>query len=190
MAKGAPAYVSPKSRDDISFVMDTFQLTIASLKEKEKELSVLRDRAEERARSAGSLSESVLKNIQSGVVTFDAGGTVVTANDAAGTILARDGNALTGGRSTGAVRERELARGPGGESGKGRLKPEEGGRRNQYARGETVDRRGHISAFVRRDARRRDTRVHGHHGGKRAPGDDGAEREDSCPWRDVRGDSA
>ena len=91
MAKGAPVDVRPQSRDDISFVMDTFQLTIASLKEKEKELSELRDRAEERARSVRSMSESILKNIQSGVITFDAGGTVVTANDAAGAILARDG---------------------------------------------------------------------------------------------------
>ena len=110
MAKGAPVDVRPQSRDDISFVMDTFQLTIASLKEKEKELSELRDRAEERARSVESMSESILKNIQSGVITFDAGGTVVTANDAAGAILARDGkdlpvqsdsedrNGLTGGR--------------------------------------------------------------------------------------------
>jgi signal transduction histidine kinase len=98
MAKGAPVDVRPKSRDDISFVMDTFQLTIASLKEKEKELSELKDRAEERARSVESMSESILKNIRSGVITFDAGGTVVTANGAAAAILARDVSGLTGGR--------------------------------------------------------------------------------------------
>jgi signal transduction histidine kinase len=98
MAKGAPVDVRSRSGDDISFVMDTFQLTIASLKEKERELSELKDRAEERARSVESMSESILKNIQSGVITFDAGGTVVTANGAAGAILARDESRLTGGR--------------------------------------------------------------------------------------------
>ncbi len=96
MAKGAPVDVSPQSRDDISFVIDTFQLTIASLKEKEKELNELRNMAEERARSAISMSETILKNIQSGVITFDADGSVLTANGAAGAILAKDENALPG----------------------------------------------------------------------------------------------
>ncbi len=95
-AKGAPVDVSRKDRDDISFVIDTFQLTIASLKEKEKELNELKNRAEERARSVESISETILKNIQSGVITFDAGGTVLTANESAGAILARDRNALPG----------------------------------------------------------------------------------------------
>ncbi|MHB8173548.1 MAG: ATP-binding protein [Nitrospirota bacterium] len=96
MARGAPVDVNPKNRDDISFVVDTFQLTIASLKEKEKELSELKNRAEERARSVESMSETILKNIQSGVITFDSGGTVATANGAAGMILARDENSLPG----------------------------------------------------------------------------------------------
>ncbi len=96
MAQGAPVDVSPQSRDDISFVIDTFQLTIASLKEKERELNELRNKAEERARSVLSMSETILKNIQSGVITFDAGGSVLTANGAAGTILAKDENALPG----------------------------------------------------------------------------------------------
>ncbi len=96
MAKGAPVDVNPRNRDDISFVVDTFQLTIASLKEKEKELNELKNRAEERARSVESMSETILKNIQSGVITFDTGGMVLTANEAAGTILSKDENALPG----------------------------------------------------------------------------------------------
>ncbi len=96
MARGAPVGVNPQNRDDISFVIDTFQLTIASLKEKEKELNELKNMAEERARSVESMSETILKNIQSGVITFDPGGMVLTVNEAAGTILAKNENALPG----------------------------------------------------------------------------------------------
>lgn len=83
-------------RNNVSFVVDTFHSLMSQLKEKEKELQELKDRAEERARAVESYNESVLKNIQSGVMTFGRDGKVITANDAAGKILELAPGEITG----------------------------------------------------------------------------------------------
>ncbi len=83
-------------RNNVSFVVDTFHSLMSQLKEKEKELQELKDRAEERARVVESYNESVLKNIQSGVMTFGRDGNVITANDAAEKILELGPGEITG----------------------------------------------------------------------------------------------
>jgi two-component system nitrogen regulation sensor histidine kinase GlnL len=88
-ARGAgvgPAVASASS-DDTSFMINSFHSLVRDLKEKEKELSELKERAEERARSVESYNDNVLRSITSGVMTFDRDGVVITANAAAGEIL-------------------------------------------------------------------------------------------------------
>jgi len=60
---------------------------VSTLKEKELELKQLKERAEEKARYIESYNENVLMSINSGVITFDMGGRVVTANQASERIL-------------------------------------------------------------------------------------------------------
>ncbi|HEY3347931.1 MAG TPA: histidine kinase dimerization/phospho-acceptor domain-containing protein, partial [Nitrospirota bacterium] len=81
---------------NVSFVVNTFHTVVSELKEKEKELQDLKYRAEVRAKSIETYNESVLKNIQSGVITFDKTGVVVTSNKAADEILNTDAGSLVG----------------------------------------------------------------------------------------------
>jgi two-component system, NtrC family, nitrogen regulation sensor histidine kinase GlnL len=73
--------------DDVTFVIQSFQTVVNELKIKERELRELKDKAEEKARLIESYNEIVLKSVQSGVVTFDADGTVKTLNPAATEVL-------------------------------------------------------------------------------------------------------
>ena len=88
-AKGAGAALDTRREegDNVTFVVNTFQSMVASLKEKEKELKALKDVAEEKARRIESYNENVLRSIQSGVMTFGVDGKVITANQAAETML-------------------------------------------------------------------------------------------------------
>jgi len=74
-------------RNNVSFVVDTFHSMVSTLKEKEKELKELKEQAEERAKSIEAYNENILKSIQSGVMTFDRQGIVVTSNAASEEIL-------------------------------------------------------------------------------------------------------
>ncbi len=76
----------PDDRNNVSFVVDTFHSMVSTLKEKEKELQELKEQAEERAKSIEAYNENILKSIQSGVMTFDRQGVVVTSNAASGNI--------------------------------------------------------------------------------------------------------
>jgi len=78
---------APDDRNNVSFVVDTFHSMVSTLKEKEKELKELKEQAEERARSVEAYNENILKSIQSGVMTFDRQGVVVTSNAASEGIL-------------------------------------------------------------------------------------------------------
>ena len=71
-----------EDRNNVSFVVDTFHSMVSTLKEKEKELKELKELAEERAKSIEAYNENILKSIQSGVMTFDRQGIVVTSNAA------------------------------------------------------------------------------------------------------------
>ena len=55
----------------VSFVVNTFHELVAKLKEKEKELEMLRSKAENEASSIGLYSEHILQSVPSGVVSFD-----------------------------------------------------------------------------------------------------------------------
>ncbi len=86
----------PRATDDVTFVINSFQTIVKELKEKERELRELKDKAEEKARLIESYNESVLKNVQSGVMTFGADGKVKTVNPAAVEILGLGGRELEG----------------------------------------------------------------------------------------------
>lgn len=76
-----------ESGDNTTFMVDAFHSMVGQLKEKERELKDLKEKAEVRARSMESYNENILRNIQSGVITFDRDGHVRTANHAAESIL-------------------------------------------------------------------------------------------------------
>lgn len=81
---------------DVSLVIGSFQSVVKQLKEKERELSELKERAEEKARFIESYNENVLRNVQSGVMTFDAQCRMKTLNPSAAEILGIDGGAEDG----------------------------------------------------------------------------------------------
>jgi PAS domain S-box-containing protein len=72
---------------NVGFVVDTFHGLVARLKEKEKELEVLRTRAEERAGRMEDYNENILRSVPSGVVSLDESWRTVTVNAAAEKIL-------------------------------------------------------------------------------------------------------
>ncbi len=75
------------SVDGPEFPLAAYHGVIQQLKEKEAELQRIRLQATERATASQNLSEVVLSNLTSGVLVFNATGTVRQANDAARQIL-------------------------------------------------------------------------------------------------------
>ena len=55
----------------VGFVVDTFHDLVAKLKEKEKELDLLRKKAEDRAAAIEGYNENILQSVPSGVISFD-----------------------------------------------------------------------------------------------------------------------
>lgn len=55
----------------VSFVVDTFHELVSKLKEKEKELEVLKKIAEQRAEDVESYNKNILQSVPSGVMSFD-----------------------------------------------------------------------------------------------------------------------
>jgi PAS domain S-box-containing protein len=86
--------------DNVSFVIASFQSVVKELKDKERELAELKERAEEKARLIESYNESVLKSVQSGVMTFDSEGSVNTLNPAAFDMLGLDSAGAAGKSAT------------------------------------------------------------------------------------------
>lgn len=76
-----------KQRSDVSFVVDTFHDLLSKLKQKEKELEDLRERAEQRAGIIESYNEYILQSVPSGVISFDKDMRVTKINAAAERIL-------------------------------------------------------------------------------------------------------
>lgn len=76
-----------KDSTEVGFVVDTFHDLVTALKEKERELEILRVKAEERASSVEIYNEDILQSVPSGVVSFDKGFTITKMNSAAEKIL-------------------------------------------------------------------------------------------------------
>ncbi|MEW6675664.1 MAG: ATP-binding protein [Nitrospirota bacterium] len=55
----------------VGFVVDTFHELVSKLKEKERELEVLRQKAEDRALAIEGYNENILQSVPSGVISFD-----------------------------------------------------------------------------------------------------------------------
>lgn len=72
---------------EVGFVVDTFHDVVSRLKEKERELEILRKRAEERASEIEIYNEDILQSVPSGVVSFDQNLFITRMNAAAERIL-------------------------------------------------------------------------------------------------------
>ena len=72
-----------RERTQVSFVVDTFHDLMSKLKEKERELEVLRSKAEDRASSVELYNENIIQSVPSGVVSFDQALKITRINHAA-----------------------------------------------------------------------------------------------------------
>ena len=90
--------IDTKNKDStqVGFVVDTFHDLVSRLKEKEKELEVLKKNAEERAFSIGIYNENILQSVPSGVVSFDQELRITKINSAAEKILDLKGEDIIG----------------------------------------------------------------------------------------------
>ena len=79
--------IEQKDVSEVGFVVDTFHELVSQLKEKEKELEVLRKKAEDRAIAIEGYNENILQSVPSGVISFDDGERITKINRAAETIL-------------------------------------------------------------------------------------------------------
>jgi PAS domain S-box-containing protein len=80
---------SPGQKDvsQVDFVVGTFHEVVAQLKEKERELEILREKAEDRATAIEGYNENILQSVPSGVISFDVEMKVTKVNQAAEKIL-------------------------------------------------------------------------------------------------------
>ena len=76
-----------KDMTQVGFVVDTFHELVSKLKEKERELEVLKSRAEERASSVEIYNENIFQSVPSGVVSLDRDLRITRMNAAALKIL-------------------------------------------------------------------------------------------------------
>ncbi|MGC2062072.1 MAG: ATP-binding protein [Thermodesulfovibrionales bacterium] len=76
-----------KAVTEVGFVVDTFHDVVSKLKEKERELEILRKTAEERASEIEIYNEDILQSVPSGVVSFDQKLCITRMNAAAEKIL-------------------------------------------------------------------------------------------------------
>lgn len=83
-----------KDSSQVGFVVDTFHELVAQLKEKEKELEMLRKQAEDRATAIEGYNENILQSVQSGVISFDNEMKITKMNSAAAKILEIGENAV------------------------------------------------------------------------------------------------
>lgn len=85
-----------KDLSKVGFVVDTFHELIAKLKEKEKELEILRKKAEDRATAIEGYNENILQSVPSGVISFDENLRITKVNQSAEKILEMDGRSIIG----------------------------------------------------------------------------------------------
>jgi PAS domain S-box-containing protein len=79
--------IEQKDVSRVGFVVDTFHELVSQLKEKEKELEVLRKDAEDRAAAIEGYNENILQSVPSGVISFDEEKRITKVNRAAENIL-------------------------------------------------------------------------------------------------------
>ena len=80
----------------VSIVVDTFHELVSKLKDKERELEVLRQKAEDRAITIEGYNENILQSVPSGVMSFDEGMRIMKVNLAAEKILEVKGEMIVG----------------------------------------------------------------------------------------------
>ncbi len=85
-----------KDVSQVGFVVDTFQELVSKLKEKERELEVLRKEAEDRAVAIEGYNENILQSVPSGVISFDEEMRITKINQAAEKILEVKGETTIG----------------------------------------------------------------------------------------------
>jgi signal transduction histidine kinase len=85
---------SPKSKDEASFVLETFQSVVAQLQEQRKALEQLSNQASKRADSAEKFSERIVASVPSALIAFDAAGHSMVINAPGRALLEIDGGAL------------------------------------------------------------------------------------------------
>lgn len=76
-----------KDKSKVGFVVNTFHEMVTELKEKEKELDILRQKAEDRALAIEGYNENILQSVPSGVMSFDEDLKIMKVNHAAEKIL-------------------------------------------------------------------------------------------------------
>jgi PAS domain S-box-containing protein len=76
-----------KDTSHVGFVVDTFHELVSKLKEKEKELEVLKKLAEQRAGDVESYNRNILQSVPSGVISFDKDLRIKSMNASAEKIL-------------------------------------------------------------------------------------------------------
>lgn len=76
-----------KDLSKVGFVVDTFHELVSKLKDKEKELEDLRQKAEDRATTIEGYNENILQSVPSGVISFDENLKITKINYAAEKIL-------------------------------------------------------------------------------------------------------
>jgi PAS domain S-box-containing protein len=88
--------IDRKDVSEVGFVVDTFHDVVAKLKEKERELELLKNRAEDRAITIEGYNEDILQSVPSGVISFDEELKITKINHAAEKILEMRGESVTG----------------------------------------------------------------------------------------------
>ena len=79
--------LNPRSDDPAAFMTASMQAVIRKLREQERELAVVHRAERERAQQTERLSETVTRNMPSGLLLLNAAGLVTSANPAAELIL-------------------------------------------------------------------------------------------------------
>lgn len=76
-----------KDGSKVGFVVDTFHDMVSTLKDKERDLEILRQKAEDRVLAIEGYNENILQSVPSGVMSFDENLKIMKVNQAAGKIL-------------------------------------------------------------------------------------------------------
>jgi len=79
--------ITVKDTSQVGFVVDTFHELVTKLKDKEKELEVLRQKAEDKATIIEGYNENILQSVPSGVISLDEALRVTKVNLSAEKIL-------------------------------------------------------------------------------------------------------
>ncbi len=85
-----------KDTSNVGFVVDTFHELVAKLKEKEKELEILKKIAEQRAEDVESYNKNILQSVPSGVISFDRELKIESINSPAEKILELKAESIIG----------------------------------------------------------------------------------------------